>query len=559
MVARGGHGVSSGGSASSRLAHALEAARAGHGATALVAGEAGIGKTRLVSELARRARDAGFELLIGRSIDLVGTDLPYQPFVEALRPVGDLAEIAGASGRHRSCGCSSGRLRCSPIARQPRRCCWCSRICTGRTHRRSISSVFLAHNLGDRRVLLLGTFRADEPPSAERVRRLVDGVRRSGSAVALELGPLEPDELAALLAAQADARPAVGADRGDRRARRGQPVLRRGAAERRRHRERRACRAACATCCSSVWSGLDARTQSLLRLAAAAGRDVCYAPLRAPRAGPEPERARVVAPGGRARCPRCRPGDRQLPLPPRAPGGGDLRDDPARRARGAARAARRRARAPRRPRRRPSSRRTGRRRAAAPRRCRRRSRRRARRRPSSAWPKRTRTSSGRSRCGPRCRTRQRSCGSSSPNSARGQLSSRPRRAARRARSSWASGRSRLVGEGDVRRAALLHVRLGHYLHASGRGRCRARRVASTRSSSCRRDRPSPERAHALAALASGLMLAWRYERVVRICVQALALARALEYARRRAAGANGSWHRSRLPRPRRPGPRTALR
>ena len=56
----------------------------GSGATVLVAGEAGIGKTRLAGELAERARAAGFEVLLGRAIDLVGTELPYQPFVEAL-------------------------------------------------------------------------------------------------------------------------------------------------------------------------------------------------------------------------------------------------------------------------------------------------------------------------------------------------------------------------------------------------------------------------------------------------------------------------------------------
>ena len=64
------------------LQRALDAARAGHGASVLVAGEAGIGKTRLVSELGARAE--GFEVLLGRCLDLVGTELPYQPFAEAL-------------------------------------------------------------------------------------------------------------------------------------------------------------------------------------------------------------------------------------------------------------------------------------------------------------------------------------------------------------------------------------------------------------------------------------------------------------------------------------------
>ena len=67
--------------------------------------------------------------------------------------------------------------------------------------------VFLAHNLDDRRVLLLATYRADELSSAERMRRLADGVRRSGSALLLELGPLAREELTALLAARADAPP----------------------------------------------------------------------------------------------------------------------------------------------------------------------------------------------------------------------------------------------------------------------------------------------------------------------------------------------------------------
>ena len=70
------------------LGRVLDAMQLGSGATVLIAGEAGIGKTRLVSELAGRARDAGCEILVGRSIDLVGTELPFQPFVEALRPLG---------------------------------------------------------------------------------------------------------------------------------------------------------------------------------------------------------------------------------------------------------------------------------------------------------------------------------------------------------------------------------------------------------------------------------------------------------------------------------------
>jgi tetratricopeptide (TPR) repeat protein len=63
--------------------------------------------------------------------------------------------------------------------------------------------VFLAHNLDGRPVLLLATYRAGEPSSAGRMRGFADRAQRSGSALVLQLGPFERDELAALLAARA--------------------------------------------------------------------------------------------------------------------------------------------------------------------------------------------------------------------------------------------------------------------------------------------------------------------------------------------------------------------
>jgi DNA-binding SARP family transcriptional activator len=49
---------------------------------AFVSGEAGIGKTRLVSEIARQAHQSGTLVLAGRCDNAL--DLPYQPFVEAI-------------------------------------------------------------------------------------------------------------------------------------------------------------------------------------------------------------------------------------------------------------------------------------------------------------------------------------------------------------------------------------------------------------------------------------------------------------------------------------------
>ena len=61
-------------------------ANATSGARAVIlAGEPGIGKTRLAGELARAVQDEGALVLYGRCDD--GLAVPYQPFVEALRPV----------------------------------------------------------------------------------------------------------------------------------------------------------------------------------------------------------------------------------------------------------------------------------------------------------------------------------------------------------------------------------------------------------------------------------------------------------------------------------------
>jgi DNA-binding CsgD family transcriptional regulator/tetratricopeptide (TPR) repeat protein len=81
-----------------RLRELLGAAAAGSSATALVAGDAGVGKTRLTEEFVRFARAEGALVLIGHCVDLGAGGLPYLPFVEALgrllREDGDETETA---------------------------------------------------------------------------------------------------------------------------------------------------------------------------------------------------------------------------------------------------------------------------------------------------------------------------------------------------------------------------------------------------------------------------------------------------------------------------------
>jgi len=65
------------------LEEILADVRGGAASIVLLVGEAGIGKTRLVEELTRRASVSDFTILKGGSVDLAGAALPYHPIVTA--------------------------------------------------------------------------------------------------------------------------------------------------------------------------------------------------------------------------------------------------------------------------------------------------------------------------------------------------------------------------------------------------------------------------------------------------------------------------------------------
>ena len=260
------------------LERALDITRAGSGATVLVAGEAGIGKTRLASELGSRAGDAGFDVLLGRSIDLVGTELPYQPIVDGLRPLGDPRQVAGQTP-----GSQQGVFENTLALLTERAASTPVLLVLEDLHWADTSTldlvVYLAHNLDDRPVLVVATYRADESSSAERMRRLAEGAQRSGSALVLELGPLSHDQLTELLVHADASLPATVADTIVARAE-GNPFF----AEE--------LLAAAGEGPGELPTGvrdlllqraahLDHSTQGVLRLAAAAGREIGYPLLHA--------------------------------------------------------------------------------------------------------------------------------------------------------------------------------------------------------------------------------------------------------------------------------------
>ncbi|GAA0809132.1 ATP-binding protein [Spirilliplanes yamanashiensis] len=84
------------------LRDALKRARSAEPAAALVGGEAGVGKTRLVEEFARLAAADGARVLTGQCLELGEEGLPFAPFAAALRELlrADGPEAFGGQERH---------------------------------------------------------------------------------------------------------------------------------------------------------------------------------------------------------------------------------------------------------------------------------------------------------------------------------------------------------------------------------------------------------------------------------------------------------------------------
>src|SRR4029450_5460812 len=71
-----------------RLEAAFADADGGEPLTLCVGGEAGVGKTRLVTRFAGPVREGGGQVLVGGCVELAETALPYAPVAQALRGLG---------------------------------------------------------------------------------------------------------------------------------------------------------------------------------------------------------------------------------------------------------------------------------------------------------------------------------------------------------------------------------------------------------------------------------------------------------------------------------------
>jgi DNA-binding CsgD family transcriptional regulator/tetratricopeptide (TPR) repeat protein len=211
------------------LLEAVREAGAGRPSLAFVAGESGVGKSRLLSELARRAREEGLaRVLSGECVELGDGELPYAPLVGALRPLvraGDpgllelpaaaRAELAallpglsvGAAGnggatyeRIEAGGQAQSRLfeallaaidrlgRDTPVLLLIEDIHWADR-----STRDFLS--FLGRNLADERVLVALSYRPDELHRRHPLRPLLAVLERTHLARRVELQGLSPAEI----------------------------------------------------------------------------------------------------------------------------------------------------------------------------------------------------------------------------------------------------------------------------------------------------------------------------------------------------------------------------
>jgi predicted ATPase len=80
------------------LGTALGRLRDGQGGLVLIGGESGIGKTRLVMELARAAREAAVRLIMGQSVAPAQSDRGAPPLHPLLQPLQDVADLCREQG-----------------------------------------------------------------------------------------------------------------------------------------------------------------------------------------------------------------------------------------------------------------------------------------------------------------------------------------------------------------------------------------------------------------------------------------------------------------------------
>jgi DNA-binding CsgD family transcriptional regulator len=223
------------------LEDALVRAGSGSASTVLVGGEAGIGKTRLVGELAKRAGTGGARVLVGGCLELGTEGLPFAPFtamfrglvrdlglerVAALLPGGAARELArlipelgepraaaaGAEAREEArarlfeqvLGLFERLAEEDPVVVVVEDVHWADRST------RDLLSFLVRYQRSDAHLLIVVTYRADEVHRAHPLRPLLAELDRVATVTRLELRRLTRREVVDQVVAVLD-RPAPDA------------------------------------------------------------------------------------------------------------------------------------------------------------------------------------------------------------------------------------------------------------------------------------------------------------------------------------------------------------
>ena len=225
------------------LAALLRRAAGGEPGFAIVAGEAGVGKTRLVTELAGQAADSGFTVLAGHCVELGAEGLPLAPLIDALRTLArttaraELADVLGPARRglgrllpeldpgavlaqNQDTEPAADGLQVSQLlelvlgllgrlsTRRPLLLVLEDLHWSDQSTRELVS--FLIRSLRGVRVVLLATYRSDELNRRHPLRPLIASWDRLRSVQHVEVRRFEPGEVAAQLGAILGTDPAAG-------------------------------------------------------------------------------------------------------------------------------------------------------------------------------------------------------------------------------------------------------------------------------------------------------------------------------------------------------------
>ncbi len=209
------------------LEAALADAASGKPRLAFLAGESGVGKSRLLREFELRAAELGARAIGGECIELGEDELPYAPLVGAVRPLAraadpalaelpdfaraelarlapELGDPAGERDQDRE-GESQRRLFDSLLILLERLgeespvVFWLEDIHWADRSTRSFLA-FLASSMREERVLVVSTYRSDELHRRHPLRPLLGELERGPYALPMELSRFDRDELAAQLA-----------------------------------------------------------------------------------------------------------------------------------------------------------------------------------------------------------------------------------------------------------------------------------------------------------------------------------------------------------------------